>query len=110
VLEHRTFSRQGDDLRCEVPISLPEAVLGDVVEVPTLSGRPKMTVPPETQNGQVFGLRGHGMPRLRGEGKGDLMVLVKVVLPQKLTSEEKRLFEQFARLRMDRTRASLGLR
>lgn len=110
MLEHRTFSRQGDDLRSEVPISLPEAVLGDVVEVPTLSGRPKMTVPPETQNGQVFRLRGHGMPRLRGEGKGDLMVLVKVVLPQKLTSEEKRLFEQFARLRTDRTRASLGLR
>jgi DnaJ-class molecular chaperone len=110
VLSHPVFTRQGDDLRCEVPVSLAEAVLGDVIEVPTLSGKAKMTVPPETQNGQVFRLRGQGMPRLRGEGSGDLLVQVTVILPQKLTGEEKKLFEHLAKLRTERPRASLGLR
>lgn len=110
VRPHPVFTREGDDLVCEVPISLTEALLGAEIEVPTLSGKVTMRIPPETQPGQVFRLRGQGMPRLRGSGRGDLLVRVKVVLPQRLSPEEKRLVEQLARLRRENPRAAMGLR
>jgi DnaJ-class molecular chaperone len=110
VRPHPIFTREGDDLVCEVPISLTEALLGAEIEVPTLSGKVTMRIPPETQPGQVFRLRGQGMPRLRGSGRGDLLVRVKVVLPQRLSPEEKRLIEQLARLRRENPRAAMGLR
>lgn len=107
---HPLFTREGDDLVCEIPVSLTEALLGAEIEVPTLSGKVKMRIPPETQNGQVFRLRGQGMPRLMGSGRGDLMVRVKVVLPQRLSPEERRLVEQLSRLRQENPRAAMGLR
>ncbi|MDR5708843.1 MAG: DnaJ C-terminal domain-containing protein [Armatimonadota bacterium] len=110
VRPHPLFSREGDDLVCELPISLTEALLGAEIEVPTLSGKVKMRIPPETQNGQVFRLRGQGMPRLVGSGRGDLLVRVKVVLPQRLSPEERRLIEELSRLRQENPRAAMGLR
>ncbi len=110
VQPHPLFTREGDDLVCELPVSLTEALLGAQVEVPTLDGKVTMRIPPETQNGQTFRLRGLGMPRLRGGGRGDLLVRVKVVLPQRLTPEERRLLEQLARLRHDNPRAAMGLK
>jgi|FaiFalDrversion2_1042247.scaffolds.fasta_scaffold00211_2 DnaJ-class molecular chaperone len=110
VRPHPLFTREGDDLVCEIPVSLTEALLGAEIEVPTLSGKVKMRIPPETQNGQVFRLRGQGMPRLMGSGRGDLMVRVKVVLPQRLSPEERRLVEQLSRLRQENPRAAMGLR
>jgi curved DNA-binding protein len=102
VLPHRTFERKGDDLYCEVPIDLYTAILGGEVPVQTLTGQVMLKVPPETQSGRRFRLRGLGMPRLKDSKKtGDLYAEAKVVLPQRLTNQEKDLFTQLASLRSD---------
>ena len=94
VRPHATFERRGDDLGVTVEVPLTDAALGAEIEVPTIDGRRvALRVPPETQNGRTFRLRGKGMPRLRGSGHGDLLAMVKVVLPQDLSSEERALFE-----------------
>ena len=85
---HPLFARDGDDLRMELPVALHEALLGAEVTVPTLKGRVSLRIPPETQNGRTIRLAGQGMPRATG-GSGDLFVTVKVVLPSKLTDEER---------------------
>jgi DnaJ-class molecular chaperone len=110
VRPHPVFTREGDDLVCEVPVTLTEALLGAEIEVPTLAGKVTVRVPPETQPGQVLRLRGLGMPRLGGGGRGDLLVRLKVVLPRGLSAEERRLVEQLARLRRENPRASMGLK
>jgi len=110
VQPHPVFTREGDDLVCEVPISLTEALLGAEIEAPTLEGKVKVRVPPETQQGQVLRLRGLGMPRLRGGGRGDLLVRLRVVLPRGLSPEERRLVEQWSRLRRENPRAAMGLK
>jgi DnaJ-class molecular chaperone len=94
------FERKGDDLTVDVPIPLTTAVLGGDAPVPTPDGkRLLLTIPPETQNGQTFRLNGKGMPRLRGEGPGNLLARVQVVLPRQLSAREKQLFEELAKLR-----------
>lgn len=94
------YERKGDDLYVDCEIDLVTAMLGGEAPVQLLDGRKIMlTIPPETQNGRVFRLAGKGMPRLKGEGSGNLLVRVKVILPLNLTSEERALFEQLARTR-----------
>ncbi len=94
------FERKGDDLYVDIDVDLVKAMLGGEVPVPTPEGRKLiLTVPQETQNGRLFRLANKGMPRLRGEGSGNLFARVKVVLPMGLTAEERRLFEQLARSR-----------
>ena len=85
---HPLYTRDGDDLRMDLPVALHEALLGAEVTVPTLKGRVSLRIPPETQNGRTIRLAGQGMPRAGG-GFGDLFVTVKVVLPTKLSEEEK---------------------
>jgi DnaJ-class molecular chaperone len=94
------FERTGDDLRTDVDIPLYTAVLGGEVLVPTPTGRVAMTVPPETQTGKLFRLRGQGMPRLKGakDQRGDLLARARVVLPTKLTDHERDLFKQLREL------------
>ncbi len=100
VLPHARFQLDGDDLRTQVPVDLYTAVLGGEVPVPTLKGQVMLKIPPETQGGQVFRLRGQGMPRLRDpSSRGDLYVEVKIDVPQKLSEKEKELFRQLAQLR-----------
>jgi curved DNA-binding protein len=100
VLPHNRFERDGDDLKVTVPVDLYTAVLGGRVEVPTLSGPVKLTIPAETANGRVFRLRGQGMPHLRNpEQRGDLYATVDVQLPRQLSEEERRLFEQLCTMR-----------
>lgn len=99
VRPHSSFERQGDDLITSVPLPLTTAVLGGKVEVPTLKGKLELKVPPETQNGRTFRLSGQGMPRLGKEGRGDLLARVSVVLPAKLSAEEKELFTRLRELR-----------
>jgi DnaJ-class molecular chaperone len=96
---HPIFEVRGDDLWAEAPISLYQAVLGGETVAPTIRGRAEMTIPPETQNGQVFRLRGQGLPLLRGGGIGDEMVRVRVELPRNLTERERELFKQLEQLR-----------
>lgn len=98
VAPHRVFERRGRDLHCEVPISMVQAALGDEIEVPTLDGPAPAAVAAGTQPGATLTLRGKGMPGLRG-GRGDLVVHLRVVIPESLTKEQARLLAQFGRLR-----------
>jgi DnaJ-class molecular chaperone len=100
VAPHTTFERVEDDLNVKVPTPLHVAVLGGEVEVPTPKGtKLALRIPPETQNGRKFRLKGQGMPHLSGDARGDLYAEVNVVLPTHLNDEERRLFERLAELR-----------
>jgi molecular chaperone DnaJ len=98
VREHPLFERHNNEVICEIPISFPQAALGAEIEVPTLEGKIKMKVPAGTQSGNVFRLRGKGIPDLRGGGRGDQLVRVVVETPRKLTPRQRELLEEFARL------------
>lgn len=91
VAAHDVFVRDGADLHLEQEISAFLAALGTQIEVPTLDGTEKLTVPAGTQPGDTAALRGHGLPRLRRGGKGDLVVHFKVVVPKKLSGKQKEL-------------------
>ncbi len=95
ILPHDIFQRDGADLSCVIPISYATAVLGGTVEVPTLVGEVALKVPPETQSGRAFRLRGKGVRPVRGSGPGDLYCRVEVETPVKLTSAQKKLLESF---------------
>ena len=100
VLPHPLFTREGDDLRTNVPVSLYDAILGGEVEVAAIDRRVKLTIPPGTQNGRVFRLRGLGMPNVRNpEKRGDLLVKVNVLLPKDLTPKERELFQKLRDMR-----------
>ncbi|MBQ2888197.1 MAG: molecular chaperone DnaJ [Firmicutes bacterium] len=96
VEPHSYFRRNGDDILCDLPITMVQAALGDEVEVETLDGRVKLTIPEGTQSGTSFRLRGRGFPKLRGYGKGDQNVKVSVTTPRDLTAEQRELLRQFA--------------
>jgi curved DNA-binding protein len=100
------FTRDGDDLRMELPVALHEAILGAEVTVPTLKGRVSLRIPPDTQNGRTIRLAGQGMPR-PGGGYGDLYVTVKVVLPTKLSDEERKCIQKIADAHDDDVRSHL---
>jgi len=106
IRPHPLFQRDGDDLRMELPVALHEALLGAEVTVPTLKGRVSLRIPPETQNGRTIRLAGQGMPRQTG-GFGDLYVTVRVVLPTKLTDEDKDLVKQLGARHADDPRRHL---
>ncbi|MCJ7605802.1 MAG: molecular chaperone DnaJ, partial [Dehalococcoidales bacterium] len=99
VRSHGTFERHGDNLHVTISLPLTVAVLGGEAQVPTLKGKLALTIPPETQNGRVFKLTGQGLPHLGKTTRGDLMAKVNIVLPEKLSDEEKELFRQLHELR-----------
>jgi DnaJ-class molecular chaperone len=100
VRPHSDFHRRGHDLYSEVSLPIYDAVLGGEVVVPTLKGQVALNVPPGTQNGQAFRLAGQGMPHLENPRvKGDLYVMVKVALPEKLTERERDLFRRLKEMR-----------
>jgi len=99
VKRHNLFERRGDDLHVEVPIPLTVAVLGGEVMVPSLKGKLALKIPPETQNGRIFRLTGKGIPHLGNSSHGDLLAKVSVVLPTKLSEEERGLFQRLNELR-----------
>jgi len=94
VLEDERFERDGEDLYCEVLVTFPQAVLGADVDVPGVTGPLTLRVPEGTQSGEVFVLRGRGLPRVNASGAGDLHVRVQVWTPQKLSKEEAKLVEK----------------
>jgi len=94
VREHSLFKREGRNLYCEVPISIVDAILGGEIEVPTLDGRVKLKIPPETQTDRVFRLRGKGVASVRGGGPGDLLCRVVLETPVNLNAEQKELLRQ----------------
>lgn len=99
VKPHPLFQRKGNDLYVEVGVPLTVAMLGGEIMVPTLKGKLALKIPVETQNGRTFRLSGQGMPHLGNSSYGDLLAKVNVVLPTKLSAEEKKLFEQLSKLR-----------
>ncbi len=96
VQEHPFFHREGDDLYCEAPVNFPTLALGGTIEIPTLNEKETVTIPAGTQSGARFKLRGKGMPNVGRHGKGDLYVVVRAVVPKKLTKEQKKIVEQLA--------------
>ncbi len=107
---HPYFKRQGDNIYCKVPITVPEAALGAKIEVPTVDGKARLRIPPGTQSGQKFRLRERGAPSLRGNGaRGDQFVEVKITLPQIISEETKDLLQQYARHNPENPRNEMGL-
>jgi molecular chaperone DnaJ len=95
VQEHPFFQRENNDLYCEIPLNYPTIALGGEITIPTLEGDEAFKIPEGTQTGQMFRLRGRGMPDVTGRGgRGDLLITVKVTTPKKLTREQKKLLEQ----------------
>ncbi len=90
--EHKTFERHGDDILFELSISIPQAVLGTEIEIPTLNGTTKLKIPPGTQSGQLFRLRNKGIKHLRRAGRGDQLIRIHVWTPTKLDKRSKALF------------------
>jgi len=99
VKRHEFFSREENDIVCEVPINFAVAALGGEIEVPTLDGKMKLKILPGTQSGHTFRQKGKGFPDLRGYGRGNLLIHLRVDVPTKLTEKEKELIQEFARLR-----------
>ena len=105
VDESQVFERRGADLVVEVPVTITEAALGATVRVPTPDGSVGLKVPAGTQNGKMLKLKGKGAPRLGASGKGDLLARIKVVVPEKLSGEQKDLLKKFADARNEDPRA-----
>jgi len=97
VKAHKLFTREGDDVICEVPISIVQATIGDEIEVPTLEGKVSLRIPEGTQSGTAFRLKDKGIQHLRGQGRGDQHVRVKVVTPKKLSERQRELLLEFAK-------------
>ncbi len=99
IADHVTFRRDGLDVRTDLTITFAQAALGDVLEVPTLDGDVKMRIPPGTQPGGVFRIRGRGVPQAAGKNapRGDHLVTVQVLVPTELTPRQRELIEELAR-------------
>jgi len=98
VKEHKIFQRDGDNLYCEVPIPFSLAALGGEVDVPTLEGKAHLKVPPGTQSGQMFKLRGKGIANMNRRDRGDLLTRLIVEVPSRLNAEQRHKLEEFAAL------------
>lgn len=96
VRPHPLFKREGADIKVSIPVSFPQVVLGSQIDVPTLEGRVKMKIPPGTQSGKVFRLRGKGIDALGGAGKGDQLVQIVVEVPESITKKQRKLIEELA--------------
>jgi molecular chaperone DnaJ len=97
VKPHTYFKRRGEDILLDLDINIAQAVLGSDVEVPTVDGKETLGIPPGTQPGKIFTLRGKGVPRIRQSSRGDQKVIVNVDIPTKLTAEQRELFEKLAK-------------
>lgn len=95
VKEHGLFQREGSDIHLETPVSFSQAALGAEIEVPTLFGKTKLKIPVGTQTGTVFRMRGEGMPRVGGRGKGDQLVHITIRTPTNLSDKQKKLLSEF---------------
>jgi molecular chaperone DnaJ len=98
VKPHNFFHRDGSDLLYQLPINFAQAALGDEVRVPSLDGKVDFKIPPGTQNGKTFRFKGKGIPHVDGRGRGDLLIKVNIVTPHHLDREQRRLFEELAKV------------
>ncbi|MFH1574721.1 MAG: molecular chaperone DnaJ [Acidobacteriota bacterium] len=107
VRPHAFFRREGNDILCTVPITVTEAALGTKIEVPTIDGKSMLRIPPATQNGQKFRLRDKGAPSVRGDGRGNQIVEVQVVVPRVADERSKEILKELARLNPQNPRAHM---
>lgn len=98
VEEHEFFTRTGDDILCQIPVSFVQAALGATIDVPTLQGKDKLKIPRGTQNGKTFRLKGKGIPHVRGFGHGDQIIEVFVQVPTELNKKQEDLLMEFEKL------------
>jgi molecular chaperone DnaJ len=96
ILPHPLFQRMESDLLYDMPLSITQAALGFEAEIPTLNGKARMKIPPGTQTGSIFRMKGKGMPRLHGMGNGDMHIRIKVKTPTALTARQRQLLEELA--------------
>jgi len=108
VDKHTYLGRSGANITMELPITFSEAALGTQVEIPTVDGRVKLKIPAGTESGRKFRLKGKGAPRLKGKGHGDMIVTVKVVVPQKLGKKEREAIEKLEEIEPKDVRAFLS--
>ena len=102
VKPHKLYTRQGNDVIVEVPITFVQAALGGSVQVPTLDGPVDLKIPAGIQSGKVLRIRNHGIPFLRGSGRGDELVHIKVLTPQNLSARQKELLREFGEISGDK--------
>jgi molecular chaperone DnaJ len=102
VNDHKFFKRENDDIYIEVNVPVGRVILGTEIEVPTLDGKALLKIPAGTQPGTLFRLKGKGVTRLRGHGRGDQHVRVQVQIPTTLSAKEKTLIEEFSALSGDK--------
>ncbi|MGF1632854.1 MAG: molecular chaperone DnaJ [Phycisphaerae bacterium] len=96
VKEHPVFTRHQNDLICQIPVSFAQAALGGSIDVPTLDGKESLDVPAGTQHGEVFKLKGNGLPDLRSYRRGDEVVQILIEIPRKLTERQRQLLSEYA--------------
>ena len=96
MAQHEHLQRDGDDLVYKLELGFAQAALGSAFEVPTLDGPEVLEVPPATQPGEVFRLRGKGMPRLRQVGTGDQLIVTEIRVPEKLSAKARELLADYA--------------
>ncbi len=95
VEPHDFFLREGDEIVCQIPISFPQAALGTEMEIPTLNGKKKISIPRGTESGEIFRIKGEGFPKLKGYGRGDQLVQVIVKTPKNLTKRQEEILREF---------------
>jgi len=96
VKAHQFFRRRQDDILLNLDVNIAQAALGADVEVPTVDGPAKLSIPAGTQPGKIFTMRGKGVPHLRANGRGDQLVVVNVEVPTRISPEQRKLFEELA--------------
>lgn len=97
IQDHALFKREENDVTLSLPVSFPDAILGTEVEVPTLTGKALIKIPPGTHSGQTFRLKGKGFPALGGFSAGDMLVTVLVDVPERVSARQKELVQEFAK-------------
>jgi molecular chaperone DnaJ len=110
VEPHDFFTREGDDIICQIPISFPQATLGTELEVPTLNGKRSLTIPKGTETNEVFRIKGEGFPRLRSHGRGDLLIQVVVKTPKNLTKRQEEILQEFEEISRRKDKEGEGWR
>ncbi|HEX8553003.1 MAG TPA: J domain-containing protein [Abditibacteriaceae bacterium] len=107
IAPHPFWKREGDNLLCELPVTFAEAALGGTIDVPAPSGTVGLKIPSGTQSGQTFRLSGRGVPKLKGEGNGDILVKIKVAVPKELSAREREIVAELQN-RPAEVRSNLG--
>ena len=104
VRDHEFYQRSDDDIYVELPLTITEAVLGTKKEVPTLYGNVDLTIPAGTQNGEKMRLRGKGVENVNTKRKGDMYVITKIIIPEKLSRDQKKLFDELSKTELDNSK------